>query len=47
MSILNILLILSLQQEEMMDFDYSEEYLRSISSKILLWQWQEKKFLIQ
>ena len=26
------------QQEKMMDFDYCEEYFRSISNKILLWQ---------
>ena len=25
-------------QEKMMDFDYCEEYLRSISNKMLLWQ---------
>ena len=26
------------QQQKMMEFDYREEYLRSISDKILLWQ---------
>ena len=31
-------LLLSLQQEKMMDFDYYEDYLRSISKNILLWQ---------
>ena len=32
---------------KMMDFDYCEEYLRSISNKILLWQCYEKQILIQ
>ena len=31
-------LILSGQQEKIMDFEYCEEYLRSILNKILLWQ---------
>ena len=30
--------ILSGQQEKIMDFEYCEEYLRSILNKILLWQ---------
>ena len=29
---------IELQQEKMIDFDYCNDYLRSISSKILLWQ---------
>ena len=33
--------------KKMMDFDYCEEYLRSISNKILLWQCSEKQILIQ
>ena len=30
--------ILSLQEEYLMDFDYYQEYLSSISNKILFWQ---------
>ena len=30
--------MLSGQQEKIMDFEYGEEYLRSTSNKILLWQ---------
>ena len=29
----------SLRQEKEMDFDYGEEYLRSIPNKVLLWQY--------
>ena len=39
--------ILSVQQEKAMDFEFCEEYLRSISNKILLWQCFEKQILIQ
>ena len=40
-------LIMRLQQEKMMDFDYCDEYLGSISNKILFWQCFEKQHLIQ
>ena len=30
---------IALTQEKMMGFDYCEEYLRSTSNKILLWQY--------
>ena len=33
--------------KNMMDFDYCEEYSRSISNKILLWQCQEQQIFIQ
>ena len=39
--------ILSGQQEKIMDFEYCEEYLRSILNKILLWQCWEKQIHIQ
>ena len=39
--------ILILQEEKIMDFDYCEEYLGSISNKILLWQVSENQILIQ
>ena len=32
---------------KIMDFEYCEEYLRSTSNKILLWQCYEKQILIQ
>ena len=33
-------------RKKMMDFDYCEEYSRSISNKVLLWQCQEKQIFI-
>ena len=37
----------SFQKEKMVDFDYYEEHLTSISNKILLWQLWEKQIFIQ
>ena len=35
------------QEEKMVDFDYYEKHLTSISNKILLWQLWEKQIFIQ
>ena len=34
-------------KKKMMDFDYCEEYSRSISNKILSWQCKEKEIFIR
>ena len=38
---------MELSTGKIMDFDYCEEHLRTISNKILLWQCYQKQILFQ